>query len=102
MTAQLMVKSTLLDLSARDAFDRWYGEDHMIQAASAFSPERCWRAWSTIDPAIHYANYEFSDLDKITDMMASETFVALVNDFSSTWNGRVVRTRDITVTVQTI
>jgi hypothetical protein len=101
MTAQLMVKSTLLDLSARDAFDRWYGEDHMVQAASAFSPKRCWRAWSAIDPAIHYANYEFNNLDEITDMMASEAFQTLVSDFSSTWDGRVVRSRDISVTVQT-
>lgn len=99
MTAHLIVRSVLLDPDARDAFDRWYGEDHLAQAMATFRPDRCWRTWSTLDPSVHYANYEFSDLAKIEQMMSSPAFKILVDDFSQTWDGKVVRERDVTVTV---
>ncbi|WP_147366917.1 hypothetical protein [Aurantiacibacter zhengii] len=102
MTAQLMVKSTLIDPNARDAFDQWYGEDHLPQAARAFSPSRCWRAWSDQDPTIHYAFYEFAEPSQIADMMASRTFADLVDDFSQKWDGKVIRVRDVTTRVQLI
>lgn len=100
MTAHLIVRSVLTESDARDAFDRWYGEDHMPQAISAFRPNRCWRSWSALDSAVHYANYEFSDIAQVKEMMASSAFKALVDDFSQTWDGKVVRERDVTVTVQ--
>lgn len=100
MTAHLTVRSTLIDPTVRDAFDRWYGEDHLPQAAESFKPLRCWRTWSKLNPAIHYAFYEYSDQGKIDEMMSSETFANLVEDFSQTWDGKVVRDRDVTTTVQ--
>lgn len=102
MSAHLIVRSVLTDPDARDSFDTWYGEEHMAEAARAFRPVRCWRSWSALNPSVHYANYEFSDLANIEQMMASPAFRALVNDFSQTWDGKVVRERDITVTVQVL
>ena len=102
MTAHLIVRSVLVDPAARDAFDQWYGEDHLVQAMAAFRPDRCWRSWSALDPAVHYANYEFSDIAKVEQMMVTPAFRALVDDFSETWDGQVVRERDVTVTVHVL
>ena len=62
MTALFIVRAEITDAGEREAFDRWYEQEHLPQAAAAFQAVRAWRGWSEADPAIHYAFYEFPDL----------------------------------------
>ena len=98
MIAHLIVSSTVPAVADRKSFDVWYGEDHMAAVIAQFSPRRCWRSWSTVNPEIHYAFYEFETLDRLQQIMATAIFADLVEDFTATWDGKVTRTRDVTVT----
>ena len=62
MTALFIVRAEINDASDREPFDRWYEQEHLPQAAAAFQVVRAWRGWSEVNPAIHYAFYEFPDL----------------------------------------
>ena len=98
MAAFLIVRSVVADPSERTAFSQWYGEDHMAEARDRFLPTRCWRTWSTIDPSVHYANYEFASIKDLNAMMAAPEFQAMVDDYSRRWAPQVTRSRDIVVT----
>lgn len=100
--AHMIVKAEVPDAVDRAAFDQWYGGKHMPEAIAAFGPCRAWRSWSAIDPSLHYAFYEFDDERKISAMLASEEFRLMVADLSSTWEGKVTRTRDIMVSTQVL
>lgn len=102
MPAHLLVRSVVPDVQDRTAFDRWYGEDHMAEAIRVFAPARCWRSWSEIDPAVHYAFYEFEAVEDVQAMMATAAFAAMVDDFTRTWDGKVTRARDVIHSVQLV
>jgi hypothetical protein len=102
MVAHMIVRSTVPEVEVREAFDRWYGEEHVAQAVAMFHPSRCWRSWSTIDPSVHYANYEFENVAEIEAMMAADTFKEMVAAFTRMWEGKVTRERDVTVAVQIV
>jgi hypothetical protein len=42
------------------------------QAAAAFQAVRAWRGWSEVNPAIHYAFYEFPDLSASQVILESD------------------------------
>jgi hypothetical protein len=46
MTALFMVRAEVNDPGDREAFDRWYEQEHLPQAAAAFQAIRAWRGWS--------------------------------------------------------
>ena len=98
MKAHLIVRSTVPAVADRAPFDAWYQDDHMAAVIREYRPLRCWRSWSTLEPEIHYAFYEFETADRLKQVMETQSFADLVDDFSTTWAGKVTRTRDITIT----
>ena len=74
----------------------------MPAAVAVFHPARTWRSWSTLDPAIHYAFYEFAEKGQLEAMMVTDEFKVMVADFTKKWGGRVSRERDVVVTVPTV
>ncbi|MDB5713648.1 MAG: hypothetical protein JWO15_1045 [Sphingomonadales bacterium] len=100
MSAHLIVRAIVADSRHRRDFDTWYRDDHMAQVIEHFDLVRCWRSWSVLDPSVHYACYEFSDIADLQAMMNTATFSELVEDFSRTWDGKVTRERDLIASVQ--
>ena len=62
--AYLLVRAAVVDAADRPNFDRWYETEHLPDAVARFGAERGWRCWSRTDPAVHYAFYEFADVDR--------------------------------------
>ena len=94
-TAYLMARAVLADAADRPRFDRWYGTEHLPDAAAAFGARRAWRCWSRTDPAVHVAFYEFADAARAEAALASAELRALVAEFDRVWGARVARTRDV-------
>jgi hypothetical protein len=84
----------------RERFDHWYSTDHLPWAIKVFGAQRGWRCWSKSDPAVHYAFYEFADVDQAQGLIGSEKIKPLVADFDRVWGERVVRQREILEIVQ--
>jgi hypothetical protein len=101
MTALFIVRAEITDAGEREAFDRWYEQEHLPQAAAAFQAVRAWRGWSEVDPSIHYAFYEFPDLSAAQVVLDSDTLKGLIAEFDRVW-GTVTRTREIVATRQMI
>ena len=99
-TAFLIVRAEVAAPDDRPLFDHWYGTEHLPEAAAAFKAERAWRSWSRVEPSIHYAFYEFSDVDAALAALHSDAIKSLISKFDDVWRGRVTRTRDVVETVQ--
>ena len=93
--ACLMVRAAVVDAADRPGFDRWYETEHLPDAVARFGAERGWRAWSRTGPAVHYAFYEFADLERAQAVLASPELRAQVAEFDRAWGLRVTRARDI-------
>ena len=91
----LMVRAVVAGAADRRPFDRWYEAEHLPDAVARFGAERGWRCWSRTDPAVHYAFYEFADLERAQAVLASPELQALAAEFDRAWGPRVTRTRDI-------
>ena len=92
--ACLIVRATV-PAADRAAFDRWYREEHLADAAKTFGAERAWRGWSRTDPAVHCAFYIFPSAARAEAAQQSAGTKRLVEDFDRAWQGRVSRTREI-------
>jgi hypothetical protein len=55
--------------------------------------KRAWRAWSTTEPSLHQATYEFVDETSFERAMKGEDLKRLVADFNRDWPD-VTRTRE--------
>ena len=53
MTACFIVRAQGLDPMIEDAFDRWYGEEHLPAAVKAFGALRAGRGWGVRQPPTH-------------------------------------------------
>ena len=93
--AQLVVRSVVSDLALRDKFDHWYSTEHLAWALDVFKADKGWRFWSKTDAGVHYAVYQFADMERLDAALKSEGFKALVADFDRSWPSGVTRTRDI-------
>jgi len=93
--ALFMVRAELTDAADRAAFDRWYEAEHLPDAVAAFRAELAWRCWSDVDPAIHYAFYQFASTAAARAVTQSDGIRALTAEFDRVWGSRVIRTRDI-------
>ena len=93
--AYLMVRAAIAEAADRPGFDRWYETEHLPDAVARFGAERGWRCWSWIDPAVHYAFYEFADAERARSVLDSPELRALVAQFDRAWGARVTRTRDV-------
>jgi hypothetical protein len=91
----LVVRAEVPDEADRAAFDEWYGTDHLPWALKVFDAQRGWRCWSRSDPAVHYAFYEFADVEQAQALINSEKIKPLVADFDRVWGNRVSRRREV-------
>ena len=99
-TAHLVVRAEVPDPADRAAFDHWYATDHLPWAMRVFGARRGWRCWSRTDPTVHYAFYEFTNVDKARVATDSSRIAPLVADFDRVWGDRVTRRREILEIVQ--
>jgi hypothetical protein len=102
MTGLFMVRARVADAAMKEAFDRWYGDEHLPDALKAFKARRAWRGWSDVDPCVHYAWYEFDDSASAKAIVGSEALKRLVADFDRAWGDRVARSRDFVGIVQSM
>jgi hypothetical protein len=100
MSAFFIVRAQVVDPSMKDAFDKWYQDEHLPDAMKAFGAMGAWRGWSDLDPSVHYAYYEFEDLAKARAVPGSEAIKPLIAEFDRRWGKKVVRTREVVRVVQ--
>jgi hypothetical protein len=93
--AWLMVRAVVADPDDRAALDTWHRQEHLPDAVKAFSAIAAWRGWSSTDPSIHCAYYQFESLERLDAVMAGAAIKTLVTEFDRCWAGRVTRTRDV-------
>ena len=92
--AYFMVRA-VVEEPLRQKFDQWYSTHHLPMALDEFKAEKCWRFWSVVDAAVHYAVYQFPDMARLDAAMKSQGFKELVADFDQAWPNGVTRTRDL-------
>ena len=102
MTACFMVRAEVVDASIEDEFDHWYRDEHLPDALTALGARRAWRAWSETDPSVHYAFYEFDDVERARAILGSDALKQLAAEFNRAWGDQVKRSRDVVEVVQTI
>ena len=95
----VVVRATVTDPSKRTAFDSWYQNEHLPDAARSWGVKRAWRFWSLSDPALHQATYQFDDEAALERAMKGEDLKRLIADFNRDWPD-VTRTRDTFVLAQ--
>ena len=61
MTAYLIVRAEVEEAS-RETFDHCYETEHLPDALRDFKALSAMRGWSDVEPGIHMAFYEFTDL----------------------------------------
>ena len=88
-----VVRATVPDPSKRAAFDRWYQNEHLPDAAKSWGVKKAWRFWSLSDPAVHQATYQFDDEASLERAMKGEDLKRLIADFNRDWPD-VTRTRE--------
>ncbi len=99
MTAYLIVRAEVSE-SDRDAFDRWYAEEHLPDAKAAFSVEKAFRGWG--DDGVHVAFYRFADLAAARKATGSKAIAELIAEFDRVWQDRVTRTRRVVDVAQVL
>lgn len=102
MTACLIVRARIVDTAVKDAFDRWYQDEHLGEAHAAFGSRRAWRGWSDVEPNVHYAVYEFDDASAARAVLDSDALKRLAGEFDRTWGDSVTRSREIVPAAQII
>ena len=101
MTAYFIVRAEV-DPDAREAFDRWYQEEHLPDAVVAFDAAGASRGWSDVEENVHVAFYEFADLAAVNRVMGSDALKRMIAEFDRHWSGKVTRSRDVVELIQTI
>ena len=94
-----VVRATVSDPAKRGAFDRWYQNEHLPDAAKSWGVKKAWRFWSLSDPAVHRATYQFDDEASLERAMKGEDLKRLIADFNRDWPD-ITRTRDTFVLAQ--
>jgi hypothetical protein len=102
MSAFFVVRAQVVDPSVKEAFDKWYQDEHLPDAMKAFGATGAWRAWSDADPSVHYAYYEFEDLAKARAVPGSEAIKPLIAEFDRLRGKKVLRTREVVRVVQRV
>ena len=102
MSAFFIVRAQVVDLAVKEAFDRWYRDEHLPDAVKAFGATGAWRGWSDLDPSVRYAYYEFEDVAKARAVPGSQAIKPLIAEFDRLWGEKVVRTREVVSVVQRI
>ena len=71
MTAYLIVRAEV-DEESREKFDEWYESEHLPDALRDFNSLSAMRGWSDVEPGVHLAFYEFSDLSAANNLLSSD------------------------------
>jgi hypothetical protein len=95
-----VVRAEVPDKDDRKRFDHWYATDHLPWAIKVFGAQRGWRCWSRGDPSVHYAFYEFENVEQAQALIGSDKIEPLVADFDRVWGDQVKRTREVLEIVQ--
>jgi len=93
MPAAVFLVRAVVAEPLRDKFDRWYAEDHLPWACRVFKCVAAWRCWSSIEPGVHYAFYEFPDQAAMEAAITPEALKPLIADFDRNFP-TVTRSRD--------
>lgn len=101
MSAYLIVRAVVA-APDRDKFDHWYETEHLPDALRDFKALSAKRGWSSIDPAVHFAMYEFPDVETANAIATSDVIKELVAEFDRQWQDRVERTREVVEIIQTL
>lgn len=102
MKAVFIVRAQVVDASVKDAFDKWYRDEHLPDAVQTFGAKGAWRGWSDQGALVHYAVYEFENIEQVRALPGSAGLQRLVKDFDEAWGEKVVRERDRVQVVQEI
>lgn len=102
MPAYFIVRATVQDPAERNAFDRWYQDEHLPDALACFKARRAFRGWSQVDSNMHFAFYEFDTLAAAQAITGTEGLKALIAEFDRVWGNRVTRTREVVEIAQTL
>jgi len=94
MTAYLIVRAEV-DEESREKFDEWYETEHLPDALRDFNSLSAMRGWSDVEPGVHLAFYEFSDLAAANTLLSSDLMKKFIKEFDRHWSGKVVRTREV-------
>lgn len=101
MAVYLIVRAEVPEAHRR-AFDEWYEREHLPDARRGFKALRAQRGWSSTDPGIHFAMYEFPDMAAADAVMKTQVIKDFVAEFDRHWAGKVSRVREIVEIVQDI
>ena len=93
--AMLLVRAEVRDDADIQNFDDWYESEHLPDALKAFSALRAWRCWSSLDPRVHHAYYEFPTEEAALAILESAAIKELIAEFDRVWGERVTRQREI-------
>jgi hypothetical protein len=99
--AYFMLRAEVANDADRAKFDQWYGGHHVPLAMAYFKAEKASRFWSRIEPAVHYAMYQFPDMATLRALVEAPAFKPLVEDFNQAWPD-VPRSRDLIEAVQAV
>jgi hypothetical protein len=99
MPTFFIVRAIVPDPAQRAAFDRWYAEEHLPDAAKSFGAAKAWRFWSESDPSVHQATYQFADRAALDRGTRPENMTRLVADFDKAWP-HIKRSREIMTLAQ--
>ncbi|MGB7181097.1 MAG: hypothetical protein WA888_19710 [Burkholderiaceae bacterium] len=94
MSAFLIVRASVPE-SDREAFETWYQKEHLPEAKAAFKAISARRGWGDVEPGVHWAMYEFSDLNAARAITESDILKGLIAEFDRVWEGRVTRSREV-------
>jgi hypothetical protein len=95
MAKALFVVRAMVIPPLRQKFDRWYSSHRLPMALDAFNAEKCWRFWSVGDAGVHYAVYQFTDLERLLAALDADSFNDLIADFDAAWPSGVSRRHDV-------
>jgi hypothetical protein len=93
MPAYLIVRAEVEE-DSREGFDHWYESEHLPDALRDFKAVSAMRGWSDVEPGVHLAFYEFSDLAAANAILNSDLIKEFVKEFDRHWEGKVIRTRE--------
>jgi hypothetical protein len=85
----------------RKVFDAWYSREHLPDATKSFGASKAWRFWSTTDPSLHQAMYQFADEASLDRAVNGAEMKRLIADFNRDWPD-VTRTRETLVLAEEV
>ena len=97
----LVVKSYVPTHLKKD-FDYWYEKEHLFEAKQTFSAIFASRGWEIENEDIHYAYYEFGDLEEANEILKNEALNKMINIYDKKWSNQIERTRKIISITQEI